>query len=128
MYNERDIQDMVEAFRKAMRENNLPVCDCFKIAATLPAPRFYTSPMQAYRIVSRMHRGLPVRIENELKKEMYREIYRRWVESGSTTYATLKDIIEQPAPRFYIAESTFTTVVYRELRKNSKKKYDKTGS
>jgi hypothetical protein len=52
---------------------------------------------------------------------MYKEIYRRYVQrikddSRRYKYMILEQIIEEPAPSFYLDEDTFRGIVYRTLR------------
>jgi hypothetical protein len=54
---------------------------------------------------------------------MYKEIYRRYMqrmkdESNRYKYVILEQIIEEPAPSFYLDEETFRGIVYKSLRGN----------
>ena len=58
---------------------------------------------------------------NPKKLAMYKEIYRRYVQrvkdcSKRYKYIVLEQIIEEPAPSFYLDEQSFRGIVYRTLR------------
>ena len=61
------------------------------------------------------------RVMEPTKAAMVDELHRRWKAKGVKHYACLEEIIEEPAPSFYIAPSTFRRLVYLELRSNRKK-------
>ena len=111
-----------EAFRRVMeREKGKSVMEIFAIAAKEPAPRFYVNFAQAYRTVSCMARH-GYRPQNEYKAQMYDEIFRRWKERGVVHYAGLEEIINEPAPSFYLSEQAFKALVYKMLRFEKRKK------
>ena len=106
----------------------LPQCEsieeAFERAAKEPAPKFFVSFSRAYRCVSELERH-GKRVTEPTKAAMVDELHRRWKARGVKHYACLEEIIEEPAPSFYIAPSTFRRLVYLELR--SKRKKDRNG-
>lgn len=101
----------------------LPQCEtveeAFERAAKEPAPRFFVSFPRAYRCV----RELEVhgkRVQEPTKAAMFDELHRRWKTKGVKHYADLEDIIDEPAPSFYIAPWTFKALVYKALRNKKK--------
>ena len=71
-------------------------------------------------------RGKPLPITNKNKIAMYKEIYRRYKAREKNCdnrykYVILEDIIEEPAPSFYIDMETFRGIVYRTLRDTCRK-------
>lgn len=106
----------------------LPQCEtveeAFERAAKEPAPKFFVTFARAYRCV----RELEVhgkRLKEPTSAAMFDELHRRWKAKGVKHYAGLEEIIEEPAPSFYITLSTFKRLVYLELR--SKKKKNRNG-
>lgn len=59
------------------------------------------------------------------KAAMVDELHRRWKARGAKHYVCLYEIVEEPAPSFYISPSRFRRLVYLELR--SKRKKDRNG-
>ena len=109
----------LEAFQRV-----LPQCEsvgeAFERAAKEPAPRFFIGFSTAYRCVMELERH-GKRVKEPIKAAMYDELHRRWKAKGVKHYAGLEDIINEPAPSFYIEVSTFRALVYKALRNNKKK-------
>lgn len=124
-------QDIVNSFFKSMRELRqgtpfITQSEVIEHAAKSSAPRFYVTFENARRFVSLLMRKKQLPISNENKIEMYKEIYRRYKArvkdcNKRYKYLLLENIIEEPAPSFYIDEETFRGIVYRTLRDNSRK-------
>lgn len=83
------------------------------------APRFFTTFENARRIVSLMARGHGLVLTNDNKRDMYTEIYRRYVlmreQTGATGYRVLEQVLEQPAPSYYVDAATMRSIVYRVI-------------
>lgn len=87
----------------------------------MKAPRFYVTFENARRFISMLARKKKLPLINSNKLAMYKEIYRRYVQrikddSRRYKYMILEQIIEEPAPSFYLDEDTFRGIVYRTLR------------
>lgn len=129
----RDIrrQDVVNSFFGSLKELRktrpfVSQSEVIEHASRSSAPRFYVTFENARRFVSLLMRKKRLPITNKNKVEMYKEIYRRYREQvkdcdARYKYLILENIIEEPAPSFYIDEETFRGIVYRTLRSNSKK-------
>ena len=108
---------------KVLRQSNPYVSteDVITELLKMEAPRFYISFNNAQRIVSRMCRGLPVKVNNARKLEMYKEIHRRFQETSSAlntrNYLILEQILMTQAPSFYVDQSTMRGIVYKSLKK-----------
>lgn len=91
--------------------------EVIKRALSKGAPRFYTTYENAQRFVSLLERGKKLPITNKHKIEMYKEIHRRYQEMkekfGISSYSMLEQIINSPAPSFYISSETFKYVFYK---------------
>ena len=86
------------------------------------APRFFINFESARRFVSLMARKKKLPMVNKNKLAMYKEIYRRYKErckGESGHYKMLEKIIEEPAPSFYLDESTFQGIIYKTLRERN---------
>ncbi len=119
-------EDVTKAFFETMREvrKSNPQAtqnDIIEQAAKCKAPRFYVTFENARRYISLMVRKKRVPIVNKNKMEMYKEIYRRYIKriqesSCPYRFIVLENIIEEPAPSFYLDEETFRGIVYKTLR------------
>lgn len=88
-------------------------------AVKAEAPRFFVTFENARRFVSLMVRKKKLPIVNKNKLEMYKEIYRRYmqrIKDGVGQYLILEKIIEEPAPSFYLDEDTFRGIIYKTIR------------
>lgn len=111
------MEDCVNAFYKVLNEKKCEILEAMRIACHSEAPRFYFTYEVARRHVSRIERGLPLEITNKNKIEALKEIHRRWKALGTTSYIPLSEILEKPAPKFYMSDDNFIRCVYKKLRK-----------
>lgn len=119
-------QDVVKSFFESVKEvrKTKPHAtqeEIIRHAAKSEAPRFYVTFENARRFISLMSRKKKLPLINANKLAMYKEIYRRYVQrvkdcSKRYKYIILEQIIEEPAPSFYLDEETFRGIVYRTLR------------
>jgi chemotaxis protein CheY-P-specific phosphatase CheC len=79
-----------------------------------PCKRFWVSEYRAANIISKMIKGERLENMSEIKREMFNEIYNRYLSSKSK-YSTLIDamfdIINSPAPKFYMSPVTATIYI-----------------
>lgn len=110
---------VMEVFHRALKEHaGKPIGEIMRIASAMPAPRFYVSPSVAIKRVSELARG-KWRSKYEASKLQYEELLRRWRASGAKNYTALADIVEEPAPSFYLSYITFEQLVYRIMRQRN---------
>lgn len=119
--------DVLKSFFNSLKEvrktkPHATLDEIIKHAVKSEAPRFYVTFENARRFVSMMVRNKKLPLINNNKIAMYKEIYRRYRErmkncSTRYKYVILEQIIEEPAPSFYLDEETFRGIVYRSLRK-----------
>ena len=119
-------QDVVNSFFESLKEvrKTRPYAtqdEVIKHAAKRKAPRFYVTFENARRFVSLLSRKKKLPLINSNKLAMYKEIYRRYMQrvkdcSKRYKYVILEQIIEEPAPSFYLDEETFRGIVYKTLR------------
>ena len=124
MNEHRDLQmqkvrDLREAFFKVTSTHpGMLYRDAYKVAAESGAPRFYCTYEQARRFVSLINRKQPLPLKQENKRRMYRGIYKKWKAAGYTTFKALYEIINSPAPSFYLSETTVMAFgrIYRKRK------------
>ena len=119
-------QDVVKSFFDSIKEVRKikPYAtqeEIIRHAAKSEAPRFYVTFENARRFISLMSRKKKLPLINSNKLAMYKEIYRRYMQRAKDCtkrykYIVLEQIIEEPAPSFYIDEDTFRGIVYKTLR------------
>jgi hypothetical protein len=118
--------DVVDCFFESLRElrKTRPYVTQEEVihhAANREAPRFYVTFENARRFVSMLMRKKKLPLMNLNKIRMYKEIYHRYMKrvkdsSKRYKYVILEQIIEEPAPSFYLDEETFRGIVYKSLR------------
>lgn len=119
--------DVINAFfdsLKSMRKQSPYVSQEQIIENTIRqgAPRFYTTYENARRFVSLLDRGKNIPLVNSNKIAMYHELFQRYREIKQQKpqligYTILEEIIEQPAPSFYIDIKTLRYIIYKSYKK-----------
>lgn len=114
---------LLENFRDVIaRQSQISLKRAFRDTAERPAPRFWVSEDRAALIVSKMMADEScVEGMYEEKKEMYREIYRRFCKIRRQSPARpvadiIFDIVNGEAPRSYLSWQRVKTIVYNEKR------------
>lgn len=120
--SESRIADVVNAYYNSMkivlsRNPEARRDDILNETIKKTAPRFYITFENARRFVSMLNRGMEIPITNENKRMMYNEIYRRFKERKSDDYGILRDILDEPAPSFYLSYWEVSGIIYKYLRK-----------
>ena len=87
-------------FRRSIAaQSRISAKKAFQEAADAPAPRFWVSEARAARIISRMRQGDDPTVDMTTeKREMYRELYRRFL------------ILEKQNPQMPVGDIVFTIV------------------
>lgn len=103
--------------------------ECYEFLAKMPAPRFYVSDIRAALVVSAMidKRTKSYKNMRPLKREMFQEICRRVVKMrkkspGMTVLECCKQVVLQPAPKFYISANTAKCIVCKNREEWKRKK------
>lgn len=111
--------DIMRAFREQLALANyiiMPVI--FEKVAESPAKRFWVSEERAAVEVARMLVGKPFSRMRANKREMFREIFRRYIalrdlHPDKSLLELVSVIVHQPAPKFYLTPRTVGEFVYR---------------
>ena len=121
--SERNLH-LLESFRKSIaRQSEISLANAFHHASEQPAPRFWVSERRAAIVIGRMLAGeTPTLSMNKEKRELYEEIYSRFLElralrPDESIYSIIFEIVNRPAPRTYISDERARSIVYEELRK-----------
>ncbi|MCF2603376.1 hypothetical protein JQM84_06715 [Parabacteroides distasonis] len=88
----------------------------FDEAMRMSAPRFYVTYERAARIISSFRKGNIPDMSNPLKMEMYRDIYRLFVEKTDGKIKSLRGVLEMEAPSFYIDKRHFARLIRQSLK------------
>lgn len=90
----------------------------YSLVAESTCSRFWVSSERAAVVIARMSDGYPMPSMRRKKKEMYDEIYQRYVVlRGQHPHKTIPELIEmiihQPAPSFYMEPRSIAQVLKR---------------
>ena len=99
--------DLMRAYREKLAEASIIVMPViFELVAESPASRFWVSEERAAIVMRRN------------KREMFEEIYRRFIIMkqefpDKSVYELVTNIVNQPAPKFYLTPRTVGEFIYR---------------
>ncbi len=111
--------DLMRAFREQLALARFIVMpEIFELVAESPASRFWVSEERAAIVISAMDAGKPLTRMRSNKREMFEEIYRRFVierreNPKKSVYELVSGIVNQPAPKFYLTPRTVGEFIYR---------------
>ncbi len=111
--------DLMRVYRARLAEADYIVMpDIFARVADSPSSRFWVSEERAAVVVSAMlaNRRLPPMRRN--KREMFNEIFRRYraahdADPTRPMFEVVADIVNAPAPKFYLTPRTVGEFIYR---------------
>lgn len=92
--------------------------EIFELVAESPASRFWVSEERAAIVIAAMEAGKPLTRMRRNKREMFEEIYRRYLierknNPRKSVYELVTRIVNQPAPKFYLTPRTVGEFIYR---------------
>lgn len=102
---------------------HINVRDIARTIARMPASRFWVSEERATQVISQLARGItPPAAIRPLKKRMFLEIYRRYrslrqSRPDEPAIALIQEIINSPAPEFYLSPRSIAGIIYSHTRR-----------
>lgn len=122
-YSEDRIQDLLKVYFEYISGCDIiNTHDVFSHIVDCPAPRFYVSEPRATVVVTKLLQGEDISRMHKTKQEMYREIYSRYLIEREK-YPTLSVahvvgiVIEQQAPKFYLAPESARVMILKAKKK-----------
>lgn len=115
-------EDIMRTFRIQLEKARFIIMpEIFQMVADSPSIRFWVSEERASIVVSAMLSGKQLPRMRANKREMFEEIYRRFlvarqIDSEKTVYELVSDIVRQPAPKFYLTPRTVDEIIHRIKR------------
>lgn len=126
MKKERD-QALYKSFRKALSEFSpatLREREVVRYVCKQPAPRFYIESERAVELVGRILAGVSLIDLNNCSRRMTWELYRRYKayckehpDCKLSRNRIMQDIVEEPAPEFYIETQRARKIIYKERKR-----------
>ena len=111
--------DLMRVYHDRLAEASVIVMPViFQLVADSPASRFWVSEERAAIVISAMVAGKPIPRMRSNKREMFEEIYRRYLVMrkdcpDKSVYELVTKIVNQPAPKFYLTPRTVGEFIYR---------------
>lgn len=111
--------DLLRVYYKTLASASVIVMPViFELVAQSPASRFWVSEERAAIVISAMEAGKPLQRMRDNKREMFEEIYRRYLDlrkqfPDKSVYELAAKIVYQPAPKFYLTPRTVGEFIYR---------------
>lgn len=123
--------DLLQAYRRHLHDAHyILMPDIFARVAASPARRFWVSEERATVIVNTIIAGRPLPAMRDNKLEMFREIYRRFLAlrdlyPQKSVYSLVSEVVNQPAPRFYLTPRSVGEIIYRIKKGWYDKRFDR---
>lgn len=107
---------LMEAYHEEMSKKEITSSEeAIQKVVLHPCPRFWVSEYRARNVISRMTKGDRLENMKPFKREMFEEIYKRFLEYPKTDEESLLDtmfeIVNSPAPKFYMSPVTATIYI-----------------
>lgn len=102
----------------------------FQLVADSPFSRFWVSEERAAIVISHMAAGKHIPGMRPNKREMFEEIYRRYLVlreqfPGKSTFELAIKVVHQPAPKLYMTPRTVGELIYRIKNGYYDRQYDR---
>lgn len=111
--------DLMRAYREQLAlANYIIMPEIFEKVAESPARRFWVSEERASVEVARMLVGKPFSRMRQNKREMFEEIFRRYLalrdlHPDKSLFELVSRVVHQPAPKSYLTPRTVGEFIYR---------------
>ena len=118
-FTEQRNKELLETYKNYLDRHYLYVMpEIHKMVAESPFSRFWVSEERASIVVSAMLAGKPLPRMNKNKLEMFKEIFTRFLQLKKifpkrSVYDLVFDIVNQPAPKFYMTPRTVGEYINR---------------
>ena len=123
--------DLMRAYYHFLRKSNFIIMpEIFSLISKSPAKRFWVSEERAAIVISAMLSGKPLTPMRENKRQMFDEIYRRFLilrksRPKDSLYQLVSEVVNQPAPQFYLTPRTVGEIIYRIKKGWYDKQFDR---
>ena len=126
-YIEERNAELLRAYKNIISvRDNISLSEVVAELAKFPSKRFWVSEFQAYKVILTMLAGKPLDNMIPKRREMYQEMYRRFLSYSQlhpslTKMEVVRHICYEKAPCFYLTPKSIKTILSR-VRKEEKRK------
>ena len=118
-FTEERNRELMRVYREKLAQARYIIMpEIFEQVANTPCKRFWVSEERAAIVISAMLMGKPLGNMRKNKREMFEEIFRRFlvmrkILPHKSIYDLAFRIVQQPAPSFYMTPRTVGELIYR---------------
>jgi len=111
--------DIMRVFRQKLADASfVRLSDIFLQIADSPSSRFWVSEERAAIVISAMQAGRPLPLMTENKRQMFAEIFRRYLllranHPRKSIIELASIVVNQPAPKFYLTPGSIRVFINR---------------
>ena len=123
-YREKMSSSLYEAYVKTLESGEcVTQYEAIEVARKSTAPCYFTSEKHCADIISRMYSGKPTMLRNADKIRKFQAIYEeveRYKEEHDEwpgLFSVCREIVERPAPEFFICHNTAKQMILEERKK-----------
>ena len=122
-YAEERMRDLMRAHDEYISScRHIRMKEVYGTIVNMPSKRFWVSDVRATKVVCSMLKGDLLESMRPLKREMFREIFRRVVELRErrpelSVCDSCCIVVEQPAPKFYLTPGSAKVMVCKARKK-----------
>lgn len=128
-HSEEMAAEMVGIYEDYIRSHPfVKISDFYETLVEMPASRFYVSEERAIKVIYLMIQGkADIKKMYPMKRDMYREILRRVLDlkrayPERNTRDLCIEVVNQPAPKFYITAASARQIISRYRKKWQREK------
>ena len=122
-YTEQRNANLIAVYRKKLGECKvIKLGDVLKETVNEPSERFWVSEERAAAVMMKMMRGDELNDMSPMKREMFRDIYRRVREikekhPQKPIIEIVAVVVESPAPHFYLTPGSAKVIIHNATKK-----------
>lgn len=125
-YEQQRNNELMKSYRASIERSTFIRRDeVLKATVNSPASRFWVSERRAAIVIARMIKGDKLHYMRPLKREMFQEIYRRFLllkdENPNASILHLVSlVVAQPAPKFYLEPGSAKVIISKNRKRRFK--------
>lgn len=122
-YAEERVRDLMRAYDEYISScAYIRMPDVYRAIVNMESKRFWVSDTRATKVICAMLRGVRIDGMRPLKREMFEEIFRRVMDLRErrpelSISECCAMVVEQPAPKFYLAPGSAKIMVCKGRKK-----------
>lgn len=115
-------RELLRLYRKILDDGCKNNREAARRIVSMPSPCFWIEPRTAMLFLSRKIRGESLEDIKGVRRRMYEELYRRYLEIRDrhpSLLSACRELVTEEAPEFYIGVDTAVKIIKRERDRTS---------